>query len=1034
MGIGLLICLGTNAQSQLDFRHYGTQDGLSNQIVNCLLQDSKGFIWIGTDDGLNRFDGVSFEQYRANGKAGDPTGNIIVSLYEDDGGRLWVCTGEGGLCYRDPVSLQFVPFRFSDAPTQPTAMAIAQDSSGRYWVGFEKFPVHHFNWGEPPREYLPANKAFNHLRVYHWLCDASGRLHAAPLGRGVMTHDGAAFKHTYSDTAQWGYVPTIEGWLAHGDTLYAGGWSNGLFKISPNDSVPEPLAWLGADAFSDAAEEVRSLTKTGNRLWVGSRYSGLYCFDLKRETLEHILPGNNGSSGLSSVEVRALLLDDSGRLWAGGSGGLDVCRPYPNPIQIIPVDPIKPQDVMEPVHCMYPDGNAVWIGTQRGLYRLEGGHMEKAVDGGDSLSFHTVLRDHYDRLWVGTNRTLYRLEDEKLRPFEVYNQYWNAHRSSFSGLDIYSSRINALAAWRVHQRDVLVVSIYGHGPMLMALDSLSAGSFVPFFLDADSTMQLENFIHDLHTDETGELWFMGKGHGVLRGLNIDQKTLSEMVGHGGTTGNSRSLDSTHVRWIPVRESHLPGLPRNAQALDLYSSSSGNRLLATYSHGLFALSDSEGQWEAQPIGGPYQAFRGVTQDQNGNIWSVSAGGLNCYLPVESRWIRLDERNGLPVSGLTGSILCMPEGDLLAAGAGFVLRFHPDSLPIRLAPPEMVVSGLNVNATRKDGLLGSQRMVLAHDQNNLEFSFSATNLSRSEVRNLSYRLVGAGEAWRELTDYRVQFADLRPGQYRLEVKASNLAGLWSTAPAVQGFTIRPPWFETWWFRGVLGALILAVALWFGRWQVTRRMKEARSRLRIEVASREAERLSIARDLHDDLGTRMSTLKLYLNTQEQLIEGSQQAHAVNLKAQSLLDDSVSSIRRMLQNLNPQSLEQFGLSRAMEELVQAIQETGQLQVELAVSDALPPLRQEVELAVFRVTQELLNNTMRHSGATLVNIVLEHQSGVLELRYSDNGKGLDLSSESKGYGLQNIRHRVEVEGGTVSFHAAPGHGMKAHVAVPLLS
>ncbi|GEM_PF-637973 len=206
---------------------------------------------------------------------------------------------------------------------------------------------------------------------------------------------------------------------------------------------------------------------------------------------------------------------------------------------------------------------------------------------------------------------------------------------------------------------------------------------------------------------------------------------------------------------------------------------------------------------------------------------------------------------------------------------------------------------------------------------------------------------------------------------------------------------------------------------------RQEEQEKRLKAIISAQEQERSRIARDLHDEVGVMLSTVKLYLT------HGKEDTSS---KAQALLDDTVNTVRRIARNLSPQHLGQFGFERALDDMCEPLEQSGELIIERSIT-IMERLPREQEIQLHRMVQELLNNTLKHARASQVGISLEQNGREVCLRYEDNGRGMDLvKAESlPSLGLRSLSGRVEVLSGTLELQSAPGEGFQAVITMPLM-
>ena len=275
----------------------------------------------------------------------------------------------------------------------------------------------------------------------------------------------------------------------------------------------------------------------------------------------------------------------------------------------------------------------------------------------------------------------------------------------------------------------------------------------------------------------------------------------------------------------------------------------------------------------------------------------------------------------------------------------------------------------------------------------------------------------------------YTNLKGGDLRFRVWAVNSAGI-ASDPVELALTIVPPFWERWWFFAGIAATIALLVYTAYRYRIAQLQRVQQLRLSAEIEAQEKERKRIARDLHDDLGTRISTLKLYMGGLRGYLVPGEEAREVERNAVEILDESVSDLRNMLNDLSPETVSRYGYVRAVEELAQRISNSRVIEADVAVAGTPPRMDGTRELALYRVTQELINNSIKHSGCSHIHLRILHQQGRLEVLYEDNGKGMAVNGNGSGHGLRNITNRLQLIGGTITWDSAPGQGLRAIIHV----
>jgi signal transduction histidine kinase len=374
--------------------------------------------------------------------------------------------------------------------------------------------------------------------------------------------------------------------------------------------------------------------------------------------------------------------------------------------------------------------------------------------------------------------------------------------------------------------------------------------------------------------------------------------------------------------------------------------------------------------------------------------------------------------------------LDNGRFAAGGYGYLVSFDPLAIRPNPSAPKTTITSFAVFSEPQDTLLGQQNVRLRASQNVLSFSFSALNFTNPEMSQFRYQLVGADPQVIEAgTRNFASYANLRPGEYTFMVWSSNNHGIWNETPATFAFTIVPPFWQRPLFIYLCALVVLLLAVLFYKLRIRQIHRRQQLKLSIALEAQEKERARLATDLHDDLGTKMSTLKLFLNSMEPYLDDAQ-AVKINTHAQHMLDQSISGLRNVLSDLSPRLLQKAGLIAAIAEIATQVNQGQKLTVEFRAPKHEQRFTQTIEVALFRVVQELIHNAIKHAKCSLVTIELRYTPQSIELRFSDNGIGFSAAQQALGYGIRNIKQRLELINGEALWQATE-NGTKVEITIP---
>ena len=354
--------------------------------------------------------------------------------------------------------------------------------------------------------------------------------------------------------------------------------------------------------------------------------------------------------------------------------------------------------------------------------------------------------------------------------------------------------------------------------------------------------------------------------------------------------------------------------------------------------------------------------------------------------------------------------------------------------------MTVTGFNIfeRPVNLDSALAvSGELVLAYDQNHFSFEVAALDYTNPEKNQYQYKLDGLDQEWIRSGSRRyVAYTNLGAGSYILRVRGTNSDGIWSTDEATIPLRIKPPLWQTWWFRlgGVLLLAGLAGLVFDSRRRASRRVQEARERFtRQLIESQENERKRIAGELHDSLGQNLLIIK---NRALMGIESGAGTAALLEEISSLAGQTINEVRGISYGLRPYQLDRLGLTKAILAVCRQVQDAARVQVEASIDNVDGLLPKDLEINLYRIVQEGLNNAVKHAGASRITVSIGRKEGGLGVQVSDDGSGF-LSDQvevrgGEGFGLSGIRERARILGGSASVQSAPGEGTRISAHVPL--
>ena len=813
--------------SALQFSHLGVENGLPSSLVSDVVQDHRGFMWVGTGHGVSRFDGGRFRTYaRERANPYSLPLDFIDQVYEDRAGTLWVVT-RAGLSRYDAAHDGFVTYAAQhvarDAATgaHPITTTALDDSRGAFWVGTSA-GLYRLDRATGVAAAVPlgtpavggAAPARPHVMAIHE--DARQRVWVGTrAGLYLLGPDGRAARYYGSRPGDVRGLPdSVVRAFADGPdgALWIGTGDGGLARLDERTGHFERFRHDPADTTTLAKNRIVRLVadRAGGGLWAGTENGGLDYFDFATRQFVHHRFDPNVPSSIGSNSIWALYQDATGALWVGTfSGGLDVSA---------------------------PNGAAI--------------HQYRSVSGDTgSLSYNAVPAFAEDRagyVWVATDGGGLNRFDPRTGRFARFTQQ-NTNLNAEAVLGALEDR-----------RGELWVATWGGG---ISRFDRRARRFTPY-TTANSDIP-DDHVYELLEDRAGRLWvgtenamvaqfdptrgtFPRRFRVVAPGLAPSSVLLLRELGDGTLgvglrEGGVATLDPrTGARRYYVADPHRPdGLASN-DVRALLADGPGAVWVGT-EDGLDRLDLATGRCThyGEADGLPSAFVEGLAPDAGGRLWVSTDRGLARFDPLRRTakvYTRADGLHGDEF--LMRSAFRASDGALYFGGnAGFSV-VRPAWLVENRRPPPVVITGLQLfNRPVAVGTPGSPlrraidqttELTLTHAQNVVTFEFAALDFGAAANARYAYRLDGFDAEWQHVGRKRTaSYTNLAPGRYTFRVRASNGDGVWNTTGATLALVVTPPTWQTWWFRLLAASALLAGVYRLLRFQQRRRIEVALGR---------------------------------------------------------------------------------------------------------------------------------------------------------------------------------------------------------------
>jgi signal transduction histidine kinase/ligand-binding sensor domain-containing protein len=952
---------------------WGVANGLQSGAVYALAQDQAGYLWLGTDTGLVRFDGVLFMPWEAVGPALLPKASVRALLVSKDG-SVWVGFGDAGGVSRVQGS-EVWNYGEAEGLSPGVINTIVETPAGTIWAG-GRSGLHRLEagrWTSGESMGLPGAPVFSAF------VDARGRLFVATeAGLFARESEGHRFKEVD--------VPEAPGSQGAYSSLGTNGDAIRAVSVDPKGRlwVTDPM--LGFKALDgsrmlsptgEAGRGMRLLHDSAGNLWVGLGGQGVWRVKHEAPANRLLVEHATALTGLLGNGVNSLLQDREGNIWAGTLDGLNRLTPHR-------ATPLLDLGLVGGVEVT---SDAVWVAATDRLWRFTPNvrEPENPVRKAFDLAVSAMHTDERGTLWLATPGAMLRMTSSRMsRAFAL-------DADTRGPIELVTSD-RAGGVW-----------VYGFE---RGLSRWTAGRLAAEVLSADLGRRRVTW---MDAQRTGELWLAFAEGGVARRLHDGQ--LQQFDGRDGLSDDVFHAiyeDRDGVIWLGglrgltrFRESRFTTLEKaNGYPLEgltgIVGDDSGHLWLGTRD-GIVRLNPSEFE---QAVAAPDYRMRY-------RLYAKTEG-----LAGNPRWYG---NRGLARAG-DGRLWFVSSRGVTLIDPRVVSEYDPPA-PVRI---ETVVADRQRFEPLKAGTLPPRTKTL-------EIVYGALALTSSRTIHFRYRLAGFESDWMDVgTRRQASYTNLPPGDYQFQVEAGSQEGTWTEPGAIWSFRIEPVFYQTRWFFGLcLVGLVVSVG---GAWRLHVR------RVRKEFALLLGERARLSREIHDTLLQGLFGVALRCDAIAGEAAGA--APGIKTALLSLRKDVegyIREARQSISNLRSPHLERHGLPTALRETAQRAAAGSQVALSFDVDGNPQACPAHVEEQLLRIGQEAVLNAIRHSRADAICVSLAYNGTEVLLRVADDGSGFEpLRSPGNGhYGLTSMKERAEAAGGILTIASAPGDGTEVLARVP---
>lgn len=993
------------------FEHYNDQNGISAPIRK-IIQDSYGFIWLASSDGLFRFDGKAFKVFR--NKLGDSTSipnNIINGLCLHPDGKIWIASN-GGLCYFTYEDNSFHQINLPEELEQTDRYrihAVEVDYFGQIWFA-TKSKVHVLNSDFKIAYFyrLPLEYNYTISRIFP---DHDNRLFVGTNTSDLFMVDLCTGQMNstkiQSDEYQQLNLPATITKIASykKDTILVTSWYGGMHKVVYSDSFVHSIpVRIESDDKLSKNVLTGSCQLKDSLWWIVSNGSGIIMYDVSREKyLGNIKYNISNPSGLSDNYINDIFRDNNGIVWIATDEGVNKYDRLSHQFFRLKVPLQKTEkSIYRRPSCILEDKNShttkyLWIAVPGvGLFhynRQEHNFDYVPLRGSD----HTPIND-------------LRISDM------TYDNQDRLILCLSSGIYIYNEK-------------KAVVETF-HLPVQKPIEN----------------------VRKLIQDSKGNFWFIAANDGIY----YFNPSANQLIHYTSQTGNPNSIpdntvfcileDRDHFIWIGTQNRGLCRLnPVSGEFIHFEHSKKQSRTLPD--NNIYDIYEDPDRflWVATENGlarmGPdrneFKVFTTseglsnndiffITPDIEGKLWLGTNNGLSVLNPRNGSIINYSQMDGLASNRMDGAAMCCRDGFLYFGTNSMITGCNPLSILKNQNPPVVLISAIKVHGQEipisRTGN-GLKPIELNYKENNFSPEFVALNFTNSAKNRYAYYLEGYDKYWNYCgSQMTTTYTNLPGGTYTFMVKAANNDGIWSAKNDQITIMVQPPFWNTWWFYAIVGWSFILIGYFYFRMKIQ------------QLLHMQQLRLEIARDLHDEVGSTLSSINMTSSMADHLIKTGKNQNELFQFVQAASRKAMEMMNEIIWSIKPENDKPEMMWSRMRQYASEILEAVGIEVSFDIieksNQAVIPLRMRKDL--FMIFKEALNNQAKYSKATNSKIVLMLDRSQFIMIIEDNGIGFVADSITNGNGLKNMKERAVELGANFKLESGLGIGTRIELKVNL--
>jgi ligand-binding sensor domain-containing protein/signal transduction histidine kinase len=1044
---------------KISFEHITENNGLSYNHVTCILQDSKGFMWFGTKDGLNKYDGYSFTIYRHN--PNDPFSirqNYISTIYEDRLGILWIGTRQKGrkgllkgslnIFIREKDQFKHFIHNTNDSLSLKNSpiTSISEDKSGDLWIA-TRSGIHKYNRKKEQFKFYNIDTTIQNVLVNRINVIYKSR-HNKEIGLWIGTDKRLIKKidinKEKSNIFKKYKKSNVQGILSmcddNSDNLWYGTETHGLYMYDTGNKNLIQYKHDKKNIHSISHNRINTIcSDISGLLWIGTN-KGLNKFNqVKKQFVRYIHDSKNPYS-LSNNKVVSVFEDNSGVIWIGTEGGgINKLNKQKNQFTYYKSQPSQSNSLSNNlIFSAYQDTkDFIWIGTIDGLNKFDPYnerfiHFFKSPNLSNSISYNkikSIYEDKQGNMWFGTWGGGLNLYNRKTNKFKHYK-----HNSN----NRYSISSNLVKFIFEDKKGIIWIGVSGG---LNKFDPKTE-RFIHYKHNPNDPNSLSSTrvtsICETTYEGNEELW-IGTHFG---GLNKFNRQTDKFIHYKNEPADSNSLSNNNIIFIygdtkgGLWCSTRGGLNKfdrennNFKRYQFDSETNANdisKVIFEDNSGILWIGNNSGlfkyNWEKdnfkhydEKYGIPSKKIDAILGDENENLWISSEKGITKFNIKTEKSIVYKIKDDLKnhVEILNAYMKCRDGKILFGGNQGFIL-FNPSEIIENTVIPKITLTEFQIFnkpvKIKKNNIDENENIILLdkhiseiktiefpYDKDVFSIEFSALDFRSSDKNKYAYKLEGVDPDW-IFTDAARRFVTynhVNPGEYVFHVKGSNNDGIWNEEGTSVKIIITPLWWQTAWFR----INVILVIIGFIGWAFYLRIKALKKKHQVqEEFSRkliDSQELERKR-IASALHDSHGQNLLVISNEMQYFTNEHQEYKEDLKpVTEIIQESINEVRNISYALHPHQLDKLGLVKTIKSMVKKVSGSTDLKFQLTIDDIDDLFEKKVEINIYRIIQEATNNIIKYARATLAKIIIEKKIDSVNICISDNGRGFNIEKKLK--------------------------------------